>query len=118
MALRLQTRRLLIAAGIGGAIVLVYAIGVGTRLGWLGVGLVGLIVLYISVRLDLFGGRAVPGIHADKAEMDLLARQFDRDSAASASDDKGSRNAIYLARGIGVLLSVLGFGMFFLQLSG
>ena len=117
MALRAQTRGLLIAAAIGAAVVLVYAIGVGTRLGWLGVGLVGLVVLFISVRLDLHGGKAVPGMHVDKSDVDLLARQFDKDSTASVSDDAKNLNTIYLGRGIGVLLTVLGLGMFFLQLS-
>ena len=117
MGLRAQTRGLLIAAGIGLAVVLVYAIGVGTRLGWFGVGLFGLIVLVISVRLDLHGGRAVPGDHVSKSDVDRLARQFDKNAVLAGSDDAQRRDrAIYIARGVGVLFTVLGFGMFLLQL--
>ena len=117
MASRGQIRGPLIAAAIGVCVVAVYAVGVGTRLGWLGVGLVGLILLLICVRLDLHGGRAVPGMHVDKSEIDRFARQFDKE-AAGTHDDQADRRAraIYIGRGVGVLLAVLGFGMFFLQL--
>ncbi len=119
MASRAQTRGLLLAAAIGVGLVIVYAMGVGTRLGWFGVGLVGLIVLYISVRLDLHGGKAAPGGHIDKSAVDLLARQSAEDSALTGSERGGDTarrtQLLYLGRGLGVLLSVLGFGMFALE---
>lgn len=119
MASRAQIRGLLIAAGIGLGVVLVYAVGVGTRLGWLGVGLAGLLLLYVCVRLDLHGGKAAPGGHVDKSAIDMLTRQAAGDSALTGSERAGDSarrtRLLYLGRGLGVLLSVLGLGMFVLE---
>ena len=104
------------------ALVAIYAIGYGTRLGWLGVGLMGLAVLLISVRVDLEADH--PGsLHAHGAsEMNLAARKISERFRASpeerlalAAAREKRRRILNVVRGIGLVLTIVGFGLFVKQ---
>ena len=82
---------------------------------WLGVGLLGLFTLFVAVRYELEGNLPV----GPQMTPDLYASQFGkhgREHDAERSDRrhewKGQLSAARLAAGMGVLLTLLGFGFF------
>ena len=110
------------AFGIALALIAIYALGYGTRLGWLGVGLIGLVVLLIANQLDLEADHPV-SLHAHgSAEMKLLARQMSERSRASpearlarAAAREKRRRVLGVVRGMGLVLTIVGFGLFVKQ---
>lgn len=97
----------LVLAGAVAALLSVYV-------GWLGVGLVGLIGLVITGQLTLHGGRAVPD-----ADFSTLGRQFDEEDHAPpeqkmarwAEQDKLSA-VVYFINTFCIALAALGFVLF------
>lgn len=110
------------AFGVALALIAIYAIGYGTRLGWLGVGLSGLAVLLISMWVDLDAEHPV-SLHAHgSAELNLVARQNSERFRASPEERlarvaarENRRRILGLVRGIGLVLAILGFGLFVKQ---
>ncbi len=107
------------AFGVALALIAIYAIGYGTRLGWLGVGLIGLAVLLISVRVDLEADHPVSLHSHGSAEINLVARQMSERFRASpeerlalAAARAKRRRILNLVRGIGLVLTIVGFGLF------
>ncbi|WP_186417785.1 hypothetical protein [Bosea sp. CS1GBMeth4] len=85
-------------------------------IGWLGVGLVGLFTLFVAVRYELEGDLPV----GSQMTPDLYAGQFgksDREHAAERAGRHhewlGRLSAARLAAGLGALLALSGFGIFF-----
>ena len=110
------------AFGVALALIAVYAIGYGTRLGWLGVGLSGLAVLLISMWVDLDAEHPV-SLHAHgSAELNLVARRMGERFRARAEERLAlaaarahRRRILSLVRGIGLVLTIVGFGLFVKQ---
>jgi uncharacterized protein (DUF58 family) len=110
------------AFGVALVLIAVYAIGYGTRLGWFGVGLVGLAVLLISVQVDLDADHPVSLHSHGSAELDLVARQNSERIRASPEERLAlfaarvkRRRILNLVRGIGLVLTIVGFGLFVKQ---
>ncbi|WP_157733037.1 hypothetical protein [Bosea sp. AS-1] len=84
--------------------------------GWFGVGLLGLLVLFIAVRVDLEGDRPIgpqmtPGLYAEQY------RSESADSSARASrraERLSVATAAQFARLFGAALAIVGFGLFLL----
>jgi hypothetical protein len=108
-------------AAIGLVIVWILAVTFFQLIGWLAIGIIGLLVLFISVWLETLGGQAIADYHLGGEAVNMLARQmsqkdrFTRDEklAAEAERDKWRRYHI-VARAIGIALTAIGFGVFFL----
>lgn len=86
-------------------------------IGWFGVGLLGLFVLFVAVRFELEGNLPV----GHQMTPDLYASQFHkhgREHAADRAEQRvllaGQLSAARLAAGFGGLLTALGFGFFFM----
>lgn len=86
-------------------------------IGWFGVGLLGLFVLFVAVRFELEGNLPI----GPQMTPDLYASQFRKHGPEHASERAEQRtllsrqlSAARLAAGFGVLLTVIGFGFFFL----
>jgi hypothetical protein len=110
------------AFGVALALIAIYAIGYGTRLGWFGVGLIGLAVLLISVQVDLdadypgslyFRGSAETGLVARRISERLRASPEERLELAAARAKR--RRILGMVRGVGLVLTVMGFGLFVKQ---
>ena len=110
------------AFGVALALIAVYAIGYGTRLGWFGVGLIGLAVLAISSQVDLdVDHPGSLGLHG-AGNLTHVARQIDERLRASPEDRYAfmagrakRRRILNLVRGVGLVLTVVGFGLFVKQ---
>lgn len=81
--------------------------------GGLGVGLLGLFVLFVAVRMDLEGNRPIgpemtPGLHASQFAGE--SRRSHADRAAERSAWAGFLAPLRLAMVLGGLLVVIGFG--------
>lgn len=81
--------------------------------GGLGVGLLGLFVLFVAVRMDLEGNRPIgpqmtPGLHASQFADESGRSRADR--AAERSAWAGYATPLRLAMVLGGLLVVIGFG--------
>jgi uncharacterized protein (DUF58 family) len=107
------------------ALIAVYAIGYGTRLGWLGVGLIGLAVLLISNRVELEADHPVSPHAHGSAEINLAARRMSERFRASpeerlalAAARERRRRILGLIRGVGLVLAIVGFGLFLKQQLG
>ena len=118
-----EIRRLIwMAFGVALALISVYAIGYGTRLGWLGVGLIGLTVLLISNWVDLDSDHPISLHPHGTSEIDLAARQMSERSRASPEERlafyaarEKRRHILRLVRGVGLVLTIVGFGLFVKQ---
>lgn len=118
-----EIRRLVwLAFGVALALIAIYAIGYGTRLGWFGVGIIGLAVLLISIRVDLEADHPVSLHGHGSAEINLVARQISERSRASPEERlalvaarEKRRRVLNLVRGVGVVLTIVGFGLFVKQ---
>lgn len=85
--------------------------------GWLGVGTLGLFVLFVAIRVDLEADRPVgpqmtPGLYASQYRNEAHANE--RDRAARRFDIATLLSATRIALGAGVGLVAVGFGMLFL----
>ncbi len=111
------------AAIIGFVIAGLAAIALVQFVGWLAIGLIGLLVLLAAVRLELHGGHAVPDIHHSAKTVEILARQMQEEAKAATGAKKLAleaerlkrRRYHYIARTVGIALIAVGFGMFFLH---
>lgn len=86
-------------------------------LGWFGVGLLGLFVAFVAVRFELEGNRPV----GSQTTPDLYASQFAERPAETPGrlfELMGQVSAARLAFGLGLLLTVVGFGFFFILENG
>jgi len=99
-------------AGLAGLAWLAFGI-----VGWLGVGTLGLFVVFIAIRVDLEGDRPIgpqmtPGLYASQHRDEALANQ--RDRAARRFDIATLLSASRIALFAGAGLVAIGFGMLFL----
>lgn len=85
--------------------------------GWFGVGLVGLFVAFLAVRIELEGNRPIgpqmtPDLHAEQYRSEAGLHHAER---AHRSAERGAlAHAARLASLFGGGLTVIGFGLFFL----
>lgn len=110
------------ALGIALALIAVYAVGYGTRLGWFGVGIIGLLVLVISFQVDLDADQPASLDAHGSAEVNLAARQLSERSRARPEERlafvaarANRRRILNWARRIGLVLTIVGFGLFIKQ---
>ncbi|KRE13897.1 hypothetical protein ASE63_17980 [Bosea sp. Root381] len=85
--------------------------------GWLGVGTLGLFVLFVAIRVDLEADRPVgpqmtPGLYASQYRDEAHANE--RDRAGRRFDVANLLSATRIALFAGVGLAAVGFGMLFL----
>ncbi|UZF93511.1 hypothetical protein [Bosea sp. NBC_00550] len=85
--------------------------------GWFGVGLLGLLVLFIAVRIDLEGNRPIgppmtADLHASQYRSEAAHGHAER--AGRTAERGGIASAARLASLFGGGLAVAGFGLFFL----
>lgn len=86
-------------------------------IGWFGVGLIGLLVLFLAVRVELEGDRPIgppmtPDLHASVYRSEAEGGHAER---ASRKTERGTvTNTARLASLFGGALTVTGFGLFFL----
>ena len=88
-----------------------------SAVGWFGVGLLGLLVLFIAVRVDLEGNRPVghqmtPSLYAGQYRSEMAAGP--KDKASRLSERMAVIGSARLATLLGGLLVVVGFGCFIL----
>lgn len=115
-----EIRRLVwVAFWVALTLIAVYAIGYGTRLGWLGVGLIGLAVLLISSWVDLDADHPISLHPHGTSEINLAARQMSERSRASPEERlalnaarEKRRHILGVVRGVGLVLTIVGFGLF------
>jgi len=93
-----------------------------TMIGFLAIGLLGLVVLVIANRVDIDDGHAIPEIQQSAATVRLVALQMaERDRTAAdrrpalAAERRRRALTLYIARTFGVALTALGFSMFYLH---
>lgn len=110
------------AAIIGFAIAGLVVIVLFQLVGWLAIGVIGLLVLLASVWLDMLGGNAVSDFSHGGETVRLLARQMAERQRASpeqklalAAEEDSRRRLLYIARTVGVALTAAGIGMFLLH---
>jgi hypothetical protein len=105
-----------------------FALGVVSALaywqvGWLGVGLLGLVGLVVSIRLDLHGGHAVIDTGQGDGAVKLFARQLERqaddstpEAKMAASERRARRKRVaYLLNTVFIAMMAFGFGLFVLH---
>lgn len=107
---------LLGAAVLAGVSALAYAV-----IGWLGVGIVGLIGLVVSTSVALHGGHAPAGGDLGGSGVPMLARQIEearkshsspeQKMAAAAERSRGART-LYFVNTVFIAMTGLGFGLF------
>lgn len=116
-------RRLSVGAAIIGFVIAgLLVIALIQFVGWLAIGVIGLLVLLASVWLDMLGGYALADFSPGGEAVRLLARQMaERDRAspeqklAMAAERESRRRQHYIARTVGVALTAAGIGMFLLH---
>lgn len=105
-----------------------FALGVVSALaywqvGWLGIGLVGLLGLIVAVQVDLHGGHAVIDTGQGDDAVRLYARQLAREAGESspearkaAAEARAQRTrVVYLLNTVFITMTALGFGLFVLH---
>ena len=119
MESRRQRRAFWLAVLFWVVVALVVAVVSFTYIGWLGIGLLGLIGLLVTTRLDLHGGHAVPDTGQGTTAVDLYARQLEEKARSSPDQmlaDKARRAArsklLYIINTVCMCLIILGFYMF------
>jgi hypothetical protein len=112
-------RREWIVIALGLVVALALAWFLFGHVGWLGVGLVGLIGPMISSQVALHGGRAVPDSDFGSTDVGIVARQIEEehrlppDQRAARWAEQQKRSAVlYFVNTIGIALAVLGFTLF------
>ncbi len=100
-------------------VALIAAVVSFSYIGWLGVGLLGLIGLLVSIRLDLHGGHAVPDTGQGTTAVGLYAKQLEEQTRSSPDQklaDKERRaersKLLYLINTVCMCLIIFGFYMF------
>lgn len=93
-----------------------------TIIGFLAIGLLGLVVLVIANRMDIDDGHAIAEVQQSAATVRLVAMQMaERDRTAAdrrpalAAERRRRALGLYVARTFGVALTALGFSMFYLH---
>ncbi len=111
----------LLAWGVGAFAVLVLTVVAFLYVGWLGVGLIGLVGLLISTRVDLWGGHAVADSGEGSGAVNMYAQQIEaakqraRSEGMAGEEKKTERSrVVYLVNTMFIAMIVLGFGFFFL----
>lgn len=109
-------RREWIVIALGLVVALALAWFLFGHVGWLGVGLVGLIGPMISSQVALHGGRAVPDSDFGSTDVGIVARQIEEEHRLPP-DQRAARWAkrsavLYFVNTIGIALAVLGFTLF------
>ena len=119
MESRRQRRAFWVAVGFWVFVALIVAVVSFTYIGWLGVGLLGLIGLLVSTRLDLHGGHAVPDTGQGTTAVDLYAKQLEEKTRSSPDQslaDKARRaersKLLYIINTVCMCLIIFGFYMF------
>lgn len=119
MESRRQRRAFWIAVLLWVVVAIVVAVVSFTYIGWLGIGLLGLMGLLITTRLDLHGGHAVPDTGQGTTAVDLYARQLEEKAKSSPDQmlaDKARRadrsKLLYIINTFCMGLIILGFYMF------
>lgn len=110
-------------AWLVGAVLLVgFSAYVYSLIGWIGVGVIGLLGLVISTTVALHGGHAVTGSGFGSDDVAMYARQLEagksqsspeQKMAAAAGKTKRAR-ALYLINSVFIGMMALGFGLFIL----
>jgi hypothetical protein len=115
-------RREWITIALGLVVALALAWFLFGHVGWLFVGLVGLIGPMISSQVALHGGRAVPDSDFGSTDVGIVARQIEEehrlppDQRAARWAEQQKRSAVlYFVNTIGIALAVLGFSLFVLH---
>lgn len=105
----------LLAAGIAFLLLM-------TMIGFLAIGLLGLVVLVIANRMEIDDGHAIAEIRQSAATVRLVALQMaERERTAAdrrpalAAERRRRRLALHVARTFGIALTALGFSMFYLH---
>lgn len=100
-------------------VALVAAVVSFSYIGWLGVGLLGLIGLLVSIRLDLHGGHAVPDTGQGTTAVGLYAKQLEEEDRSSPDRKLADivrraerSNLLYVINTICMCLILFGFYMF------
>ena len=108
--------------GVALAIIAIYAIGYGTRLGWLGVGLIGLAILLISNQVELGADHPFSLDSHGSTEISLVARQIGaglrsspEERLAREAERTKRRRILKMVRGVGLVLTIVGFALFVKQ---
>ena len=109
-------------AWLAGAVLLVgFSAYVYSLIGWIGVGVIGLLGLVISTTVALHGGHAVTGSGYGSGDAHMYAKQLEearksqsspeQKMAAAAGRAKRSRT-LYLINTVFIGMMTLGFGLF------
>ena len=116
---RRQRRSFWVAVIFWIVVALFAAVVTFSYIGWLGVGLLGLIGLLVSIRLDLHGGHAVPDTGQGTTAVGLYAKQLEEQEQSSPDQklaDKVRRaersKLLYVINTVCMCLIVFGFYMF------
>jgi hypothetical protein len=112
------TAWLLGAAALGGLGALAY-----WQVGWLGIGLLGLVGLVVSTRIDLHGGLAVTESGAGSGDVPMYAKQLEvrksesspEQKMAAAAEQAERARVLYLINTVFIGMTALGFGLFVLH---
>ena len=119
MESRRQRRAFWFAVLLWVVVAIVVAVVCFAYIGWLGIGLLGLIGLLVTTRLDLHGGHAVPDTGQGTTAVDLYARQLEEKAKFSPDQmlaDKARRadrsKLLYVINTFCMCLIILGFYMF------
>ena len=119
MESRRQRRAFWVAVFLWVLALLIVAVVSFTYIGWLAVGLLGLIGLLVSTRLDLHGGHAVPDTGQGTTAVDLYAKQLEEKARSSPDQslaDKARRaersKLLYIINTVCMCLIIFGFYMF------
>ena len=93
------------------------------QVGWLGIGLLGLIGLVITTRIDLHGGHAVADSGHGTGAVGLLAKQIEAQKAhtspeqrmAEAAERAKRSRGLYILNTVLIGMTVFGLGLFVLH---
>lgn len=107
-----------ILRGVGTLALLGLAFLAFRAIGWFGVGLLGLFVLFVAIRFELEGNRPIgpqmtPGLYATQFEK--RGREHAADEASRRFELSGQLSSARLATVQGSLLALTGFGAFYLS---
>ena len=119
MESRLERRAFWFAVLLWIVVAIVAAVVSFTYIGWLGIGLLGVIGLLVTTRLDLHGGLAVPDTGQGTTAVDLYARQL-KEQAQLPPDQKIADEArraarsklLYIINTVCMCMILIGFYMF------
>lgn len=111
-------------AWVAGTVVVAAAAGVAySWVGWLGIGVLGLLGLVVSARLDLDAGHAVADLSHGASEVGMYAKQLQEHDSRASPEDKLAAAAerlararvLYLINTVFIAMTALGLGLFVLH---